>query len=305
MSRYLNTSDYSFVIQNIQLQQVLQIQPNVAVGANPKLLKAELTAIDEIKSYLVQRWDCNAEFTDTPAWSYTKSYNAADRVILDYNSFSASVNYSTGSTVIYNSNAYLSTTINSATTSTPDILGTWNLLGPQYQIFYANFPQPLFNIENFYNIGDKVYWNGHTYSCLTATTILDTTSALQYQRVEWLPLPNIIPDSLANKKFQYWADGGTYSVPAGTSLSNTTYWTVGDNRTPQIVMLMIDMVLYYLHKSISPQNIPDMRKEAYNQAIKVLRSASKGETSLSMRVLQPTQGLKTRFTGNIRRNNDW
>lgn len=305
-NRYLSNSDYNFVIQPIQLTQLLQVQPNTNIGYNQKLIKAETTAIEEVKSYLIQRWDVNAEFTNTGTWSYNATYSAANRVILDYPNYSTQSNYGTGSCVIYNSEAYLSNTYNAATTSTPNNLGTWTDLGAQYTIYYVNYPAPLFNVNDWYNVGDVVYWKGITYSCAIPTLTLDTTQALQYNRVEWLPLPNIFPDSLANNQNEaYWIQAGTFSVPAGTLPTDTQYWTQGDNRSQQIVLLVMDIAIFNLHKSIAPQNIPDMRKDAYKEALKTLRMANTGDTSLNVLPLQPIQGLKVRFSGNVRRQNNY
>lgn len=306
MNRYLNTSDYGVIIQPVQLRQTLQVQPNSVIGDNPKLLKAENTAIEETISYLKQRWDVNAEFTPTTPWSITTQYTAGNRIILDYGDYSTQIGYSVGTNIIYAGNAYLNIGTISATTSTPNNLpSNWTELGYQYEIFYGTYPYPTYNSNNYYHTGDNVYWEGHTYTAVTPTTILTTTEALQYQRVEWLPPKNITPNSTANSTYAYWQDLGTYSIPIGTRPTNTSYWTAGDNRSQQIVMIIMDMALYYLHKSIAPMNIPELRKEAYRQSIKLLRQANTGDTTLNMPELQPQQGLKIRFTGDIRRNNNY
>ncbi len=303
--RYITNSDYGFIIQNIQLSQLLQVQPNTPIGINQKLLRAENTAIEETISYLKQRWDVNAEFTNTTPWSYTASYNASDRVILDYVNYSTQSTYNIGSNVIYNGIAYMSNAVQAATTSTPVGQITWDVLGNQYQLFYGSYPFPLYDGAQFYSTGDGVFWKGHTWSCVTNTLVLSTTEAIQFNRLEWLPPQNIFPDSKVNSSFSYWSDNGTYSIPVGTLPTDNRYWTEGDNRSQQIVMLVMDIAIYNLHKNIAPQNIPELRLHAYKDAIKTLRMANTGDTTLNMLPLQPQQGLKVRFSGDVRRQNDW
>lgn len=312
-NRYLNTYDYTTIIQNSQLNQVLQI-PGVGGSPNnnspynnPKLVKAELTAMEEVKSYLTQRWDLTAEFTGTNPWNYYTTYSSGDRVILDYGTFSSTADYSaTGSCVVYNGEAYMSLG-NGATTSTPDINpSSWVDLGSQYTIFYGNYNAPDFNTENFYNVNDVVYWAGDTWIATSPTRILTDIEALQYVRLEYLPPANIFPtDVNNNKNAQYWANQGTYSIPFGTLPMNTAYWTQGDNRCQQIVMFVMDITIYHLSKGLAPMNIPELRVKAYNDAIKYLKMASVGDITLNLPEKKPTQGLKIRFVGDVRRDNTW
>jgi len=48
------------------------------------------------------------------------------------------------------------------------------------------------------------------------------------------------------------------------SLTNTTYFTEGDNRNPKIVDTVITSLLYHMHARISPRNIPDLRRLLYD-----------------------------------------
>ena len=45
---------------------------------------------------------------------------------------------------------------------------------------------------------------------------------------------------------------------------NTTEWSASDLRDQTIIMFAIDMVLYHLHSSINPRDIPALRKQRYD-----------------------------------------
>lgn len=306
--RYLNTSDYRYTIQWSQLNQLLQIPGiggaplNTMPGNDAKLLQAERIAIDEVSSYLRQRWDINREFTSLEPWSYTASYSEENRVILDYATFSSSTAYATGSCVISSGVAYMSLG-NGATTSTPVAGANWVELGNQYDIYYVKPIYPVYNDTTYYTMGDVVYWAGHTWSSNYTTIAITPDMMIQYKRLEWVPDPNVLPTSNMNSEGKYWSDGGTFSV-SGIYPTNTTYWQLGDNRCKQIMMAVQDITLYLLSKSISPANIPELRQAAYTNAIKMLKSAANGEITLSMPELEPTQGLKTRYFGDVRKTNN-
>lgn len=58
--------------------------------------------------------------------------------------------------------------------------------------------------------------------------------------------------------------------------TNTTYWTVGDNRYPMFVELAMDMTLYNLHARINPRNIPELRIERNREALDQLDAWASG-----------------------------
>ena len=50
-----------------------------------------------------------------------------------------------------------------------------------------------------------------------------------------------------------------------------------DQRNPHIVMTVIDMALYHLYTSISPDKIPQHRSDRYQDAIEWLKAVATGE----------------------------
>lgn len=296
--RYINTLDYNFIIQPSQLKQLLQLQSTDEIGTNVKLLRAENTAIEEIETHLVQRWDMDSEFTDTVVW-VPGTYSAGDRVILTYPIWSATASYSINDCVNYSSKSWINLTGNNDAPGS----NNWHLIGDSDMYYYAKNPTlySLFNSKTYYDYGDKVIWDDHLWTCNIATHTLTNKEALQYDRIEWLPNSNVVPSD--TNLTSHWIDGGTYSTTAYPN--DEMKWIKGDNRNQSLVMYVMDMALYFLHKSISPTNIPDMRNKAYEKVCKDLVEASKGRITFNIREKQPNQGLKIRFSGSVRNNNSW
>ena len=52
-----------------------------------------------------------------------------------------------------------------------------------------------------------------------------------------------------------------------TPANNPTYWQMHDPRHDLIINYCVDITLFYLHKRITPRKIPDLRINAYKEAI--------------------------------------
>jgi phage gp36-like protein len=283
--RYYHNSDYSVDINNNQLQEIYNDQRT--------LQRVENIVNEEIKSYLIQRYDLDNEFTNTGTFSITKQYNVADRIIIDYPSFTSSQSYVFGNGVINNGEGYICKTASIGATTSFDTANVWLDLGPQYTIYYAQYPAPRFADELYYKLNDVVYWNNFTYSCRSATKDLSKTQAAQYLYTENLPNLNVIPDdSVLNSNYAYWLPGSTssYVIPIGTLPNNTLYWTMGDNRCQQILNCGLDMILYYIERQIAPRNIPEFRMKMYKDACKWLDDVANGEFTINLLYKIPQQG---------------
>lgn len=292
---YLRLRDYSKQIQDSLLSQVLGNDDSIRT-------LTEAAAVSEARSYLVQKYYLNIELTDTNPYSATQAYLAGQRAELNFPPFSASSAYAVGNLVIYNGEAFQC----SATVTTPGAFNPadWMLLGNQYDVYYAQYPQPVFNIYGCYQAGDQVFWNNKVYTCVLPSVFLDHDDVLQRSKTYNIPLPNIFPDDPVNGA-TYWGEGIAYSVPVGTLPTNTTYWTLGDNRCQQLVQLVTDISLYHLHSRISPVNIPELRNSRYRAAIDLLKMAATGDITFDLAQLQPRQGSRIRFGSNIKNTNSY
>jgi len=98
---YLIQRDYAKQIQSENLSQV--------IGSDTGILDmAQLTAIEEAKSYLVQKYDVSQEFKDTNQWDITIAYNATDRVFINATAYDAAATYVTNAYVLQAGNIYRS-----------------------------------------------------------------------------------------------------------------------------------------------------------------------------------------------------
>lgn len=292
---YLIPNDYKKQIQSDNLNQVIGSDLSIQ-------LAAELAAIAEAKSYLVQKYDTAQEFTDTMPWSPTTTYKAKSRVVLDSAAYSATSIYPLNSLAIYQGKAYICTTaINTGEAFNPS---HWTLLGNQYDLFYAALPYPEFVYTHYYALNYRVYWKGKTYICQRPTVTTSHEVALQLGQVQNIPLQNVFPDD-PTYGVLYWGTGVAYSVPAGTMPTDATKWTAGDNRDQQMVTYVIDLVLYHVHSRIAPRNIPDLRVKRYDDARAWFKACAKGDVTPALPLLQPKQGMRIRYGGAVKNNNTY
>ena len=187
-------------------------------------------------------------------------------------------------------------------------------------LYYAVYPEPLFNVYGSYAVGDMVYWKGKTYRCLVASR--NNSASIQYVEYQNIPLNNVFPDAIGATS--YWqVVNANYTVPVNTPLNNATYWTLGDNRNPSLVRVMIDIALYYLHMRIAPNNIPPLRMKNYQgevnevavkngrttfpvySAIGWLQAAAEGDITADLPIIHPKQGTRIRFGGPIKNDNTY
>lgn len=82
-------------------------------------------------------------------------------------------------------------------------------------------------------------------------------------------------------------------------------WSQGDDRSAQLVQKMIDVCIYHLHSAIAPRNIPELRVKRYDDAISWLDKCARGEITLDSPLIQPIQGNRIRYGGNLKNNNSY
>jgi len=276
---YLIQNDFLPRIQTLNLQQV--------IGSNYEIINTWLlTAQSKAISYLTQKYNTEAEFTDTNSWNYGAAYQAGSRVYLDAPVYDDTASYTTGQFTVYSGSFYVA--FNPA---------NWSLIAPQYTIYYGSYPALPYNINTFYNIGDTVFYNSLVYTALQSSATYSQTYLLQIG----LPYPpiNYAPGTPG---YTQWDGGVAYSIPANTPITNITYWTQGDSRSQEMVNVICDIVLYYAHRRISPMNIPALRHDAYIEAINWLKDAGDGKVTPGLVLRMPNQGFKIRY-GQIKGGN--
>ena len=336
MMPYLILQDYYSSIQDSNLQQIISSDDALRV-------KKQETALEEIKSYLIQKYDVSDEFCETLPFKYATSYKAKQLVYLTATTYSASLTYALNALTLQSGSVYYcSTAIN-----TPEAFNSahWTLIGAQYDLFYIPTPYDEFNYKTIYKKDDVVFWKDKVYPCLKDSIIISHSSAIQYSTVGNLPFSNDFPDASGQTQwgtgvayafsglfpsavvgdFTAWSSVTSYvtgnrvsknsiiwqalanstNVAPGTNTSKwqPVSWISGDNRNQQLVELNVHLAIYKLSTRISPRNIPDIWVKNYDDAINWLKKCAKGEVTLDAPLLQPSQGSRIRFNSKVRNIN--
>ncbi|HXR84321.1 MAG TPA: hypothetical protein VN722_08435 [Hanamia sp.] len=314
MDSFIFYGDYNKQIQTDNLQQI--------IGSNQSILDSiQLASVEECVSYLKQKYDVADTFKPTVTWDPTKSYNAGQTVYLNAVAYDATKTYALAALTLQAGNVYSCST--AITIAEAFNAAHWTLLGAQYTIYYAQLPKPKFNYQQIYAVGNQVFWKNNTYTCKIASPILDHAAQLEIGVSVDSVVANIFPDDTTNG-VTYWGNGVPYSVAINTQLSNTTFWTLGDNRDQKLVMICVDIILYHLHCRIAPRNIPDLRimrymgnhedRETRGQrvlyptycALGWLQAATIGDDiTPELSIIQPSSGSRIRFGGNVKLINQY
>ncbi len=290
---YLIKSDYDRLIQEVSLQQI--ISGNLLLKT-----QGEIAAISEIKSYLSSKYDVDSEFTDTTLYSNIAVYKAGNRVYIDAAAYSGAALYSIGALVLYSGNVYrCKTAIVVAESFT---VAKWDLVGQQNDIFYCPLPQPLFNIKSSYNKDDLVFWNNKVYTCIIPSQSLGQSAKIQYSTTTDFPLQNVFPDD-AKHGAAYWGAGVAYEVEAGSILDPEKF-TKGDNRNQQLVLYVLDVLIYHLYRRIPPAVVPEIRVVAYRSVVEWLKNVARtNDVVADINKLQPPQGDRIRYGSRPKQEN--
>lgn len=199
----------------------------------------------------------------------------------------------------------------------------WSKIGTQYQTFYAAYPAEKFEEFTYYSIGKRIFYQDRIYIALRPTPTFTHDDKLQINISGTPTFRNIYPDD-TEKGLLYWGAGEAYSIPANTEITDTDYWTPGDNRNQKLLQICIDVTLYHANARVSSKNIPDMRlirymghgedRETRGQrvlyptycALGWLQAAVIGEDIMpGLPVKQPVQGRRIRFGGNQKNVNSY
>jgi hypothetical protein len=299
---YLTPGDYRKSIQADNLNQVISSDQSI-------LDDAVETAIEEAMSRLIQKYDISREFKDTPAWDRADTYKALDRVYLDPPAYSITATYSAGDYVIVTTGTPpVSIVYKSIAGNAPGAFNAaqWDKVGYRYAIYNAQAPKPEFDYRTVYKAGDQVFWKDKVYTCIVPSSAITHELAIQYLTYANIPYGNVFPDDPVSG-LQYWGAGTPYSIAGNTDITDITKWTPGDNRSKVVVRCVVACALYYVHDRISPRNIPDLRVKNYDDALKTLKDYAIGNdrTAINMVPIQPKQGGRIRWGGNVKNNNTY
>lgn len=308
---YLFINDFKQSIQTDNLNQVINEDESI-------LDSAMLDAQDAVIEFLSEKFILDTELADTIPYNVATVYNPGDRVYLDAAAYNAALTYALNILTVQNGIIYKCST--AIVVAEAFDVTHWTVLGNQYTIFSVPLPVPLFVLNNYYNIGNQVFWKGKIYTCQIASRSIDHTTLLQFGSYAAVPPPNIFPDDI-NAGVQFWGIGVAQPVTANT-LPNAP-WKNGDNRQRSLVRHCVNIALYLVHMRISPRNIPTLREVNYmgreedriqNKdeiiypiycALGWLQSAQRGNIKSGLQAIQPRSGGRIRFGSDIKNDNSF
>lgn len=287
--KYIVKNDYLTVIQYDNFfQQVL------GGAGDIQRFTAEAWAISVVESKLAQKFDLGFEITDTLPFDNSKTYYAGDRCTIDFSAWVSGRSYAIGDCVILNEIGYYCTYANNNTVFDPN---NWNAIGNQYDIYYIQFPYPIFSLNpqlsrgtytaGVYKIGDHTIWENKIYRCKQPTLGMSHAGYIQYQQTSDIPAPNIFPNAENNWQWEFVED---FNIEQEPPYRGSNIWTYGDNRDVMLVQAILDLSIWRLHSRISPNNIPELREKAKNSAFEWLNACNAGKINVNIQLLQPLQG---------------
>jgi len=290
---YIRLKDYDRFIQSDNLSQIISSDSSVR-------LLAEDVAIEEACSYLRSKYDIEEEFNDTEKYAFFTSYTVNSRVELDgYENYNSTSSYIIGD-IVFNNNTQVYICANPTTGIFNE--ADWYLLGNKSDLFYVTNPSPFFNYRSgVYKIGDVVTFRDKQYTALKPSPAIghvDLLNALTYSN---LPPTNILPDD-PNMGISYWGVGIPYEVSELYPIGNVE-WVKGDNRSQQMVMFIVDIVLYHIHSRIAPRNIPELRVVRYQSAVEWLNKCNTGDISPDLPLIPVQKFNRIRWGGNTKVTN--
>jgi hypothetical protein len=263
MARLLRLLDYERAIQSDNLAQIIESNYNLLIDVEQA---AQLTMTGHLK----QRYQVDKVFSNTYLFNIASTYKGNDLVEYTEPVFSATTVYIANDRASFSGNIYESIAGSVAHAFNPL---EWTKICADKLLFYITLPNPSYNNSISYAIGDVVFYNDYTYTCLQ-------------------PVSGILPTNT-----NYWLVGASYSV-TGILPTDISKWTLGDNRNQEIVQYLIDITLYNLHCRINPRNVPELRKERYDGniasqiggAIGWLKNVSAGKVYVDIPEILPSQG---------------
>jgi hypothetical protein len=257
-------------------------------------------AIEEASSYLRPKYDITEEFNDTEQFLMTSTYSVDSRVNLEgYTYYNNTTQYALGDIVFFNNEqVYVCTTPTTGVFDAND----WELIGNKSDLFYVKAPHPLFDYRNgTYKIGDQVTFRDKVYTAQRPSPQLTHTDLLNALTYANITPTNILPDDPTLGE-SYWGTGQAYTI-SGEYPTDTDLWIKGDNRSQQMVMVIIDITLYHIHSRIAPRNIPELRILRYESAKEWLNKCNLGDLSPDLPLIPVQKYNRIRWGGNTKTTN--
>lgn len=292
-------NDYISVIRNERLAEIIQ-------GYEERRLQTERKVDEEVKSFLRHRYDVEKSFPDVLSYDSSTNYYTNDLIEYTEPVYDNANPYVIGNLVSYEFTSggvtydYIYICIQNSTGNLPTDTAYWTFVVANKTLYVCEKPATGANITTSYSYDQNAYtsdpddvtgWDRSTlyfkktnndviYMYLTSA---DRTAETNYAGV-FNYAPTIFP---ATREIQPGTNpdtllGGTIQIK-GFIADDTEWEVIGtnnfsqrDNRNQMILGIYIKMIVYELHFSINPRNIPQHRLMAYEDAKTLLKDISKG-----------------------------
>ena len=321
MARLLCDTDYLKVTQSDNLREL--IANNYSLW-----LYAEQVGQEEMRSKIQQRYDVAKIFTNTSLYDSTLVYYAKNLVVYTENEWVEGTAYTVGQRIKYKDKIYQC--ITNSTGYLPTNTTYWVYITDDKSLYYVTLPEEEWSYLTSYSVGDVVWYENKTYTCVVANsnTKPDSSTAIWGSGTAH-SISNKNPDIIYHAEIAYTVGtkvscegvlyncilNSTGNIPTNatffTALTTPPYWTKGDNRNPLIVRYLLDITRYHFERSIPARNVSDLCKEAYNGnspeerggAIGWLKRVNSGTDNANLPIIVPVKGLAFTY-GNSRAAQD-
>jgi hypothetical protein len=304
-AKYVTLRDYLPIIQNDQLlNQLLDPQEG-----DFERKFCESWAVEKLQEHLSDKIDLSFELTDTLDFDINKTYKARERAVCDFEVWTSRA-WAQGELCVNDGKCYYCQIDNSDGSFDPD---KWLYFAKQYDLFYIPTPYPIFSFEikkpkgiytdGYYSPGDNVWWENHTYECISGTVLTTDQTRIQNVYAQNIPNGNTFPNDKVNGS-KFWKDLGEYSVQAGT-LPNVSPWVLGDNRNASFLLAIIDLTVWRLHSRISPNNIPKLREDNMKCAFDWMTKIENGKLQTSVQKNSPELSNSFRWGTKTKQTNGY
>lgn len=338
---FLRKTDYFTEIRESDLDVILkQITQSTAFTPTKVREENEKNVQEVVEAMIRHRYDVTKIFkniltfdiNDTfqindlveysePAYKTTSTYVLDNRV-----SFSQTIN-SVLNNDIFNANQAVA--INETPATNP---AKWDKITENFSLYYitkpttGNLPDTVFSftINNFTGNHDLILGWDKTKTIFLKRdgaqikiyyTLADRTNDVNIiGAVDFDPtaktFPNNRPIEAGNDKENTLS--GVLSIIG--FILDLTEWDVvptnsfikGDNRSRLIKKILVNLAIFELHKLINPRNIPDLRGEAKDDAMNLLKDIKKGTISPDLPIFfDENRGQNITFDSNLKLNHQY
>ena len=239
----------NFLIESDYLHLIRKAVLDVVVNDSALRLDAEIAAEAEAESYLNTKYDTAIIFRKPAIWETTVAYNFNQLIVLQADLYDNTTDYADEDLIEFQGEIWKAKNDPSPGEDPVSDPSKWDLIGT-VDAFFAALLTQFFKLGVIYNPGEFVEFKGKRYEVDVITTGIELPTDTNFFTLN------------------------TDTVPPGTLPSNTTFYTPGDTRNALVKRHVIDITLYELHSRINPRNIPELRIQRRDDAIKYLMNVA-------------------------------